>query len=181
MANQIGWIFGKIPNGVRPPTPHFRKIKLQFFSENVRKSLLQRSKICHINWMKMTSPSLQLFQKFIRFDSAALPLLSIFDIKIKNNWLHELGCTWSVWGKAVFQSLVGKDLLFQTSSWATVTISVWFFSRAALPTGDPDFRNSVLLFPNHQPSTDPTKTLVIPHTSKMCWWWFEESVGVELS
>ena len=119
--------------------------------------------MCNINiWNENDPPPFQLFRKFIRFVSAALPLLSIFDNKIKNNRLHELGCPWSVWGKAVFQSLVGKDLLFQTSSWATVTISVWFFSRAALPTGDPDFRNSVLLFPNHQLSTDPTKTLIIP-------------------
>ena len=135
--------------------------------------------MCNINiWNENDPPPFQLFRKFIRFVSAALPLLSIFDNKIKNNRLHELGCTWSFWGKAVFQSLVGKDLLFQTSSWATVTISVWFFSRAALPTGDPDFRNSVLLFPNHQPSTDPTKTFIIPHTSKMCWVgdWFEGSV-----
>ena len=26
---QIGWIFGKIPNGLQPPTLHFRKIMLQ--------------------------------------------------------------------------------------------------------------------------------------------------------
>ena len=140
--------------------------------------------MCNINiWNENDPPPFQLFRKFIRFVSAALPLLSIFDNKIKNNRLHELGCTWSFWGKAVFQSLVGKDLLFQTSSWATVTISVWFFSRAALPTGDPDFRNSVLLFPNHQPSTDPTKTLIILHTSKMCWVGdgFEGSVKLSIS
>ena len=140
--------------------------------------------MCNINiWNENDPPPFQLFRKFIRFVSAALPLLSIFDNKIKNNRLHELGCTWSFWGKAVFQSLVGKDLLFQTSSWATVTISVWFFSRAALPTGDPDFRNSVLLFPNHQQSTDPTKTLIILHTSKMCWVGdgFEGSVKLSIS
>ena len=28
---QIGWIFGKIPNGLSPPNPHFWKIMLQFF------------------------------------------------------------------------------------------------------------------------------------------------------
>ena len=28
---QIGWIFGKVPNGLWPPPPHFRKVTLQIF------------------------------------------------------------------------------------------------------------------------------------------------------
>ena len=39
---QIWWIFGKLPNGFRPPSPHFRKIILQFFSKNVRKKPLKK-------------------------------------------------------------------------------------------------------------------------------------------
>ena len=39
---QIGWIFAKIPNGLRPPPPHFRKIILQFFPKK------PWSKICNI-------------------------------------------------------------------------------------------------------------------------------------
>ena len=30
--NQNGWIFGKVPNDLWPPPPHFRKIMLRFFS-----------------------------------------------------------------------------------------------------------------------------------------------------
>ena len=43
----MGWIFGKIPNGLRPP-PHFRKIMLQFFFG-------KRPEICNIIFfLKMT-------------------------------------------------------------------------------------------------------------------------------
>ena len=33
---QKGWIFGEVPTGFWSPSPHFRKIMLQFFSSNFR-------------------------------------------------------------------------------------------------------------------------------------------------
>ena len=42
---QIGWSFGKIPNGLRPPPPpHFWKIILQFFSEKPPLKTLQKGR-----------------------------------------------------------------------------------------------------------------------------------------
>ena len=35
---QNGWIFGKVPNGLWPPSPHFRKVKLRFSRQNCDKS-----------------------------------------------------------------------------------------------------------------------------------------------
>ena len=35
---QIGWIFGKVQNGLWPPPPHFRKVTLRFSRQNWDKS-----------------------------------------------------------------------------------------------------------------------------------------------
>ena len=37
---QNGWIFGKVPNDLWPPPPHFRKIMLNFFRKTSKKSLI---------------------------------------------------------------------------------------------------------------------------------------------
>ena len=41
---QNGWIFGKVPNGLWPPPPHFRKVMLQIFSEIHDRSIVYNGK-----------------------------------------------------------------------------------------------------------------------------------------
>ena len=67
----------KISKQPLTPPPHFWKIILQFFWENVRKNLYKGPKSAIRNFgLKMTIPPFELFRKFIRIGSASLPLWS---------------------------------------------------------------------------------------------------------
>ena len=74
--HQIGWIFGKAPNGLWHP-PHFWNLGIFRMSccNFFRKALFKAPK-CKINWIENDPPVLELFQKFIRFSGATRPLMS---------------------------------------------------------------------------------------------------------
>ena len=90
---QIGWIFGKIPNGHGPPS----LILENYVAISFRKTLVKRPyvKVQHLRYKfwdwKWPPPLLVFFRKFIRFGSATLPWMPYLIFVNFGTPLHYLG------------------------------------------------------------------------------------------
>ena len=88
---QNGWIFGKVPNGLWPPPSLliFGKSSCNFCLKASEQSCLQVQNLQHIYLDWKWLPPLAPFQKFIRFGSGTLPLLTQWNIpnKLRNSYI----------------------------------------------------------------------------------------------